>query len=69
MSQKTKSVLMRFIKGAISGAFTAMALVTVASPSSWTELAVIANILGLAGIAGAINGLILAGQKYASWVD
>ena len=69
MSQKTKSVLTRFIKGAVSGAFTAMALVTVASPSSWTELVVVANILGLAGIAGAINGAILAGQKWASWQD
>jgi hypothetical protein len=69
MSQKTKSVIGRFIKGAVSGAFTAMALVTWATPTSWTELPTVLSILGLVGIAGAINGAILAGQKYASWVE
>jgi len=66
---KFKIVGKRFLKGFISGAITSMLLVTVATPSSWTELAVILNILGLAGIAGGINGALLAGQKWYSYVD
>ena len=69
MTPKIKSIVSRFLKGALSGALTAMGMVTVVAPSNWTELATIVNILAVAGSFGAINGAILAGMKWYSWKE
>jgi hypothetical protein len=69
MSTKTKSVLMRFFKGFVSGAITTMSLVVVFVPQNLVELKVILSALAFAGIAGGINGLLLAINKWASWTD
>ena len=67
MSTKTKSVLMRLLKGFISGALTPMIVVSVVAPANWTEFASVANILAISGLFGGINGLLLALQKWVSW--
>jgi hypothetical protein len=67
MSIKTKAVLKRFLKGAIAGAIGQMAIVTYQAPVVWTDVISILNLLALAGITGAIGGVLLAGQKWASW--
>lgn len=69
MSEKTKSVLNRFYKGMVSGAVTVLALVTYATPKSWEEIGMLINFLVVAAIGGAINGAILAAQKWASWTE
>lgn len=67
MSQKITSILNRFIKGIISGAVASMAMVTISQPSVWSDFGYILNSLGMAATFGAITGLILALQKWASW--
>lgn len=69
MSQKTKSVLVRFIKGFISGAITAMVAVPIVVPVEWGGFLGILNMLGIAGTFGGMVGLMLAIQKWASWTD
>lgn len=69
MSIKTKSILMRLVKGFVSGAVTSMIMVSVAAPSNWTELSSAGVILAVSGIYGGINGLILALQKWVSWKE
>ena len=69
MSDKTKAVLIRFAKGAIAGAVTSMAIVSVKQPQVWTDVLGMLNALGLAGVYGAIVGLLLALQKWTSWSD
>lgn len=66
---KYQSVLKRFLKGLISGAVTAMGMVTLTQPSTWSDFNAIFSMLGVAGAFGAINGLLLALQKWASWQD
>lgn len=66
---KYKSVFNRFVKGLFSGAVTSMGLVTVAQPSTWKELSDVLSLLAVAGIAGAINGGLLALQKWYSWKE
>ena len=69
MSNKTKSIIKRFIKGMLSGAIASMLLVSLVVPSSFGELATIINNLALAGAYGAVTGVLLAIQKMTSWVD
>ena len=69
MSDKIKSILKRFLKGAIAGAITQMCLVSLNTPSVWTDIMAMLNTLALAGIYGFIVGALLAIQKWSSWVD
>lgn len=66
---KYNSVLKRFLKGAISGGLTAMSLVTLSEPSMWSDFIGILNMLAMAGLFGALNGLLLALNKWASWKE
>jgi len=69
MSAQTKSVLKRFLKGFLSGAVSTMMLIPALSPADFKQLKIWLITLLLAGIAGGVNGLILAVQKWSSWVD
>lgn len=69
MSQKTKSVLMRFLKGTISGAVSSMTLVSLATPVVWSDFKAILFSLAIAGVFGGLTGLLLALEKWSSWVD
>lgn len=66
---KYNAVLKRFLKGAISGALTAMGLVTFSEPKMWSDFIGILNMLAIAGLFGALNGLLLALNKWASWKE
>ena len=66
---KYKSVFHRFLKGLISGAVTAMGMVTLVTPSTWSDFSGIFSTLGVAGIFGAINGLLLALNKWVNWKE
>jgi hypothetical protein len=69
MSEKTKSILMRFVKAAVSGIFSALSLITLAMPQNWTEVPALLSMLSLACLYGALTGIIMAGQKWYSWKD
>jgi hypothetical protein len=69
MSEKTKSILMRFVKAALSGMFASMGMVTIVAPSNWLEFANLLNILAISAIYGALTGIIMAGQKWYSWKE
>lgn len=64
-----KSIITRFLKGAISGAVASMAMVSLTQPTAWVDFNSLLNSLGLACAFGATTGLLLALQKYISWVD
>ena len=69
MNSQLKSVLSRFLKGAIAGAVVSMGVVTIKQPLVWTDFMPLLNSLGIAGTYGALVGLLLALQKWASWTD
>lgn len=64
-----KSVLIRFLKGAIAGAVASMSVITYQVPMIWSDFYTVLNALAIAGVAGAIGGILLALQKWASWED
>lgn len=64
-----RAVIMRFTKGAAAGAATQIALVTLQQPKTWLEFSPMLNNLGIAVTFGALVGLILAIEKWASWED
>ena len=69
MSQKTKSVLMRFVKGFVAGAVTMMLGVSISAPANWVELMSALSILAVTGIYGGVVGLLLALEKWYSWKE
>jgi len=69
MLKKNKSIINRFIKGAIAGAVSSMILVTTQIPQTWTDIHSTLNALAIAGVSGAVTGLLLALQKWVSWED
>lgn len=64
-----KSILMRFLKGAIAGAAASMALVKYTTPTTWSDFSAILNALGVAAAGGLLTGFILALEKWASWKE
>ena len=46
-----------------------MGLITIATPDLWSGFVPILNSLAIAGMAGGLNGLLLALQKWASWKE
>lgn len=69
MNEKVKSVLIRFTKGLVSGAVTAMVAVPIIMPVEWQGFREIVNNLLIAGCFGGGVGLLLALQKWASWQE
>lgn len=69
MKEKTYSILKRFVKGAIAGAVSAMAMVTMTQPVVWSDFVTLLNSLGMSATFGAITGLLLALQKWSSWKE
>ena len=66
---KYNSILKRFFKGMISGAVTSMGMFTLVQPTLWSDFKAIFSGLAIAGLFGAINGLLLALNKWASWKE
>ena len=66
---KFQSVSTRFLKGLIAGAVSSMGMVSYQNPTVWLDFSLIFNALGVAAVAGAITGLLLAIQKWASWEE
>jgi hypothetical protein len=69
MNEKIKSILMRLLKGAVSGAVSTILLLTFTVPTNWLELKNFIALVTIAGIFGAINGVLLALQKWYSWKE
>lgn len=69
MNDKIYSILKRFAKGMIAGFISGMSVVSIAVPSVWGDYKAIFGALLMAGSFGALNGLLLALQKWASWKD
>lgn len=64
-----KSIIVRFLKGMIAGAVSAMGLVSISQPVVWSDFNAIFMNLGIAGIYGSITGLLLALEKWSSWQE
>jgi hypothetical protein len=68
-SLKARSVIKRFLKVFIAGAFTSMGLMTVVVPKSWQEMSTILTMLSIAGLYGGVSGVILGFEKWWNWID
>lgn len=69
MNDKIYSVLKRFAKGIVSGFISGISVVTIVQPQVWGDYTALFGALLISGSFGALNGLILALQKWASWED
>ena len=69
MNIKTKSIIMRFVKAFIGGFTSSILVVGIAQATGWAEFASILNALLIVGLIGGLSGLLLALQKWASWVE
>lgn len=67
--EQLKSILTRFLKGIIAGAVSAMGLITIQTPTVWSNFSSIFNNLGIAAVFGGLTGLLLALEKWANWQD
>jgi len=68
-SQKARSIINRFTKAFVSGAFSALGLITLATPANWTEVPQLLSMISLAAVYGGLTGIIMAGQKWYSWKE
>lgn len=59
-----KSVLFRFLRGTVAGAVSTMIVLMPMSITSWKEVSTWLSALAIAGVAGAISGLLQAIDKY-----
>jgi hypothetical protein len=66
---KLKSILIRFVKGFISGAISSMIVASVTVPSNWSDFSSAGTILIVSGLFGGINGLLLSIEKWLSWIE
>lgn len=64
MTQTTKSVILRFARGTVAGAVSAMLTISIANPSTWKEMSLMMSALALSGIIGAISGFLQAADKW-----
>lgn len=64
---KTQVLLKRFIKGAIAGAISMMLTITIPSVLTYPALIDWGATLLVAGIAGAITGLLITIDKALRW--
>ncbi len=66
---KLKSITFRFLKAFGAGFFSGLVIVSMNSIHNWTDLQTALNGLALAGVIGGINGVVMAGEKWANWQD
>lgn len=62
-----QSIITRFIKGAVFSGASAVAVVSYATPTAWSDFPHILNTLGIVFIGGALSGFLLALEKWATW--
>lgn len=68
MSNKTKIVLKRFMKGALSGAVSTASVIVVVLPNnSFSEVSAWVSTVLFALFVGAVSGGILAVDKYVNY--
>jgi len=66
---KTKAILMRFVKAFVGGFTGAILAAGIAQASGWANFTSILDALLIVGLTGGISGLLLALQKWATWVE
>jgi hypothetical protein len=59
-----KSVALRFVRGALSGAVSSMAVISYADVSTLTDLNRFLAGLAVAGIIGAVTGALMSADKF-----
>lgn len=64
-----KSVIIRFLKGVVSGGVASMGVVTFTQPHVWSDFSTILSSLGIAAGYGCLVGALLGLQKLASWQE
>lgn len=64
-----KSVALRFVKGGLSGAVAALAVLTIQAPTTWEQLSTILIAFTYALFVGFFTGGIMAVEKWLNWTD
>ncbi len=67
-SLKVRVILNRLFKAFIFGAIGNIGLITIVMPQNWKEIPTILAMFAFAGIAGGITGVLMALQKWNSFV-
>lgn len=62
-----KQIIIRFVKGMVAGAATSLAVVSYSNIQSWHDFNAALSTLAIACASGALTGLILAFEKWATW--
>ena len=68
-SLKARSIINRLVKAFIFGALGALAGLTIIVPKNWADFATIIPMIIFACISGGFTGVMMALQKFTSWVD
>lgn len=69
MTQKVKSIIMRFIKGFVSGGLGNIVVLASFAGSSWKDLGTWLSAIGFSFIVGGISGVLLGAEKWLNWTD
>lgn len=64
-----KSIALRFAKAAIAGALAQAALISVNNIQTWADLSSALNNIVLSLTVGAVSGILMAAEKWASWTE
>lgn len=59
-----KAVALRAVRAFITGALSAITVITVANVHVWSDLIAWVNMLGLAAVVGGINGVLMGADKW-----
>lgn len=62
-----QSVAMRFVKGGVAGMVSALAVITIQTPTTWTALSTVLVALVYAAVVGFFTGGFLAVEKWYNW--
>ena len=68
-SLKARSIINRLVKAFIFGALGSLAGLTIITPKSWADFATIIPMIIFACVSGGFTGVMMALQKFKSWVD
>lgn len=68
-SLKVRAIINRLVKAFVFGAIGNLGLITIVMPSNWKEITTILAMFAFSAIAGGITGVLMAIQKWNSWVE
>lgn len=69
MTQKIKSIIMRFVKGFVAGGLSSIATLATFNGSTWQDVANWLGIIMFSFVVGGISGVLLGAEKWLTWEE